>query len=183
MIELNREKALIEKIKQGEKEALGEIFNAYYDRIFRFCFRRTSSKEAAEDITSAVFLNMMKGIKSFKWQGEKSFKSWIYQIANNKICDYFRKKYRRKTINIEEVGELPADELGNPQRDSILKENKEEVQKAISQLSKKDQQVINLVFFEEMTNQEIAEILNCSVNAVYVRLHRALKKLKTLIKK
>ena len=173
------EKALIKQIQNGDKQAMEEIFNNYYDRIIKFCFRRTSSKEIAEDITSAVFLDAVKNIERFQWRGDNSFKAWIYQIANNKICDYFRKKYRHKTIDIEKVGELKADSSSNPQSGLILEQSKQELNEAISRLSPKDQQIINMVFFEEMDSQEIAEVLDCSVNAVYVGLHRALKRLKS----
>lgn len=65
---------------------------------------------------------MVKGIKKFKWRQGNSFRAWIHQIANNKICDYFCKNYKLKTIKLQEGGE--------------------ETNKAISRLSRKDQQMI-----------------------------------------
>lgn len=181
MDKIEGEEILIKRVQQGDKEALGEVFNFYYDKIFRFAYRRTSSQETAEDITSEVFLNAIKNIQSFQWKKADSFKNWIYRIANNKICDYFRKSYRVKTIELERVGELKDGSQNNPQELLISKAHNEEINKAISQLSEKDQQVLNLTFFEEMKTEEIAEVLDCSVNSVYIRLHRALKKLKRLL--
>lgn len=178
---MNGEESLIKRIQDEDKEAMGEMFDFYYDKIFRFAYRRTSSQETAEDITSEVFLSVIKNIQNFRWKKNNSFRAWIYQIANNKICDYFRKNYRSKTIELERVGELKDSAENNPQKELISREDREEINRAIFQLSEKDQQVINLTFFEEMKAQEIAGILDCSTDSVYVRLHRALKKLKPLL--
>lgn len=176
-----KEKVSIQQIQQGDKNALGEVFDFYYEKILKFIYRRTSSQETAEDITSEVFLGAIENIHNFKWKGEGSFKNWIYRIANNKICDYFRKNYGRETIDIDEVGEIRDDIQKDPQETLILEEDAEEIRKIMVLLSEKDQNIINLVFFEEMDVKEIAGILNCSNSSVYTQLHRALKKLKNLL--
>ncbi len=181
MFEADEEKNLIRKIQKGDKEAFGQVYDFYYDKIFRFAFRRTSSQETAEDITSEVFLSAIKSIGRFRYKRNNSFKAWIYQIANNKICDYFRKNYRSPTIELEKAGQLSEKREKSPDAIFAAKSDREEINKVIAQLSGNDQEVVNLTFFEDMKAPEIAEILDCSVNSVYVRLHRALKKLKEFL--
>lgn len=178
---MEEEKDLIKRIQQGDKEAFGEVYNVYYDKIFRFAFRRTGNQEAAEDITSEVFVSAMKSIHRFKYKRSNSFNAWIYRIANNKICDYFRKNYRSPTIELEKAGQLEEKREQSPDAIFAVKSDREEIDKNIARLSEKNQQVVNLCFFEDMKAEEIAEIMECSVGAVYVRLHRALKKLRELM--
>ncbi len=178
---MEEEKDIIKKIQNGDKEAFGQVYNVYYDKIFRFAFRRTSLQETAEDITSEVFVSAMKSIGRFKYKGNNSFNAWIYRIANNKICDYFRKNYRVKTIELEKAGQLEEKKEQSPDAIFAAKTDREEINKNIAQLSEKDQQVVNLCFFEDMKAEEIAEIMESSIGAVYVRLHRALRKLRELM--
>lgn len=172
---------MIKRIRGGDKEAFEQVYDFYYDKIFRFAFRRTGGRETAEDITSEVFVGAMKSIAKFKYKKENGFKAWIYQIANNKICDYFRKNYRVPTIELEKAGQMEQKRENSPDAVFVSKTKGKEINKAIARLSENEQKVINLTFFEDMKAPEIAGILQCSVNSVYVRLHRALKKLKGII--
>jgi len=74
-----------------EAEALGRLYELYYERIFRFCVYRLFNKEIAEDVTSAVFLNVACWMRSFKGRSEQDFRNWLYAIAANQANAYIRK--------------------------------------------------------------------------------------------
>ena len=66
-----------------QAEALGQLYELYYERIFRFCVYRLFNKEIAEDVTSVVFLQVARGIRGFKGRSEQDFRNWLYAIAAN----------------------------------------------------------------------------------------------------
>ena len=84
-----------------QADALGRLYELYYERIFRFCVYRLFNKEIAEDVTSTVFLQVARGIRSFKGQSQQDFRNWLYVIAANQANAYIRKTSRRKKLLAE----------------------------------------------------------------------------------
>jgi RNA polymerase sigma-70 factor (ECF subfamily) len=178
-VNLAKEKELIKKA-QRDPEAFGELYDKYYSQIFGYILKRVADIEVAKDICSETFLKALKNLWKFKWKNI-SISSWLYKIANNEIATYFRKK--KKTISLEKVPEPAFSE--NPLSETIkaqeeLKKYKDflEVQKAISKLEVKYQEVIVLRFFEKKKIKEIAEILEKKEGTIKSLLYRGLKKLK-----
>ena len=81
-----------------EAEALSQLYELYYERIFRFCVHRLFSKEIAEDITSTIFLEVARRIRHFRGRTEQDFRGWLYAIATNQANAYIRKTSRRKRL-------------------------------------------------------------------------------------
>jgi len=81
-----------------DAKALGELYEMYYERVFRFCVHRLFSKEIAEDITSTVFLEVARGMRGFAGRTERDFRSWLYTIAVNQVNAYIRKSSRRRRL-------------------------------------------------------------------------------------
>ncbi len=78
-----------------QADALGQLYELYYERIFRFCVHRLFKKEIAEDVTSTIFLEVAKKIRDFSGNTEKDFECWLYAIAANHANSYIRKNSRR----------------------------------------------------------------------------------------
>ena len=87
-----------------QAEALGRLYEMCYERILGFCVYRLFNKEIAEDITSAVFLEVARGIGAFRGHTVKDFQSWLYAIAANQANAYIRKTTRRKKLLEEAAG-------------------------------------------------------------------------------
>jgi RNA polymerase sigma-70 factor (ECF subfamily) len=83
---------------RSDADALGQLYDLFYDRIFRFCVHRLFSRDIAEDVTSSIFLAVASNIKNFKGRTEADFQSWLYAIAVNHTNAYIRKTSRRQKL-------------------------------------------------------------------------------------
>lgn len=170
------EEELSNQMKNGDDHAFEILYERYFDKIYTFIIRRVGQREIAEDLVSHIFLKAFASRARFVWK--TSFKSWLYQIANNTLIDHYRS--HKSTVefdpNIHQEptilpSVIPAIEIEG------LRKTLNEV---LSKLDARTQKVIQLKFFGEMDNSEIAQIMKISVNHVGVILHRGLNKLKQL---
>ena len=159
-----------------EVEALSQLYELYYERIFRFCVHRLFSKEVAEDVTSTVFLKVAGGIRSFGGRTERDFRNWLYAIAANQANAYIRKTSRRIRLLAESASSLTAATANSDENNSEL--DWPRLYAAIMKLKPEHQTIITLRFFENLKFEQIAEILDAREATVRVTLHRILGKLR-----
>ena len=162
-----------------QADALGQLYELYYDRIFRFCVRRLFSKEVAEDVTSAVFLTIARSIRTFEGRTEQDFRGWLYAIAANQANAYIRKTSRRKRLLAQAAISMRAsstDSAGEPEKLDWPR-----LYVAILKLKPEHQTIIALRFFENLEFEEIGRILNIREVTLRVTLHRILVKLRSLL--
>ncbi len=159
---------------QKNAAGFGELFDAYYDRIYAYAYRRVASSAIAEDIAAEVFEDALRGIRRVRWQG-KPIVAWLYRIAARRVADYYRDGRPEKAIEFD-LG------TNDPRLEEIEKlDEYAGVRIGLAKLNVGDREIIGLAFFDELNGAEIAALLNCSQNAAYVRLHRALKRLKDIL--
>jgi len=175
LVEITEDNDLVLRAKT-QAEALGRLYEMYYERIFRFCVHRLFNKEIAEDVTSAVFLNVARGIRSFKGRSEQDFRNWLYAIAANQANAYIRKSSRRKKLLAEEAGSMVPTAAGSA--DKSLEPDWPRLYAAILRLKPRHQTIVTLRFFENFSYEQIAQILDVSEANVRVTLHRILNKLR-----
>jgi len=176
---LDGEDKIIKKAIEGESSAFGELYDHYQPRIYRFILIRVSRREEAEDLTHQVFLNAWKNMPSYESRG-LPFSSWLYRISRNLIIDFYRT--RKEDLSVEEV---PLEKLGIDSSLHATIENKLEaarLMQAMQELKPEHQEIIILRFIEECSIAEAASALNRSQGAVKLLQHRALNKLKTILK-
>jgi RNA polymerase sigma-70 factor (ECF subfamily) len=160
-----------------DDDAFTQVFYRHYDMIFRYCAHRLFDRHAAEDVSSTVFLKIVRNIGRFEGD-DLSFKKWLFKIANNAINDYLRQQKQRAST-IEAVVDMTRTNSSNPKVNSNSKVRKLALlRKSILNLKPKYQAVIMLHFFEEMKLIEIANILGSKPSTVRNWLHRALVKLR-----
>jgi RNA polymerase sigma-70 factor (ECF subfamily) len=175
LIEQTEDNDLVQRAKT-QAEALGRLYEMYYERIFRFCVYRLFNKEIAEDVTSAVFLQVARGIRGFKGRSEQDFRNWLYAIAANQANAHIRKTSRRNKLLAEAAGSMvPA---AADSADKSLKPDWPRLYAAILRLKPRHQTIVTLRFFENFSYQQIAEILEIKEANVRVTLHRILNKLR-----
>lgn len=168
------ERALLRRA-QTSVAGFGELFDAYYDRVYAYAYRRVGSREIAEDISASVFEDALKNIRRVRWQG-KPFIAWLYRIASRRIADYYR-QYRHAD-SFDELTIVVRDNVG----DAIEREDEfAAVRRGLAKLNEREREIIRLAFFEELDGAAMAAMLGCSRNNVYVRLHRALEKLAKVV--
>ncbi len=162
-----------------QADALGRLYELYYERIFRFCVHRLFNKEIAEDVTSAVFLQVARGIRSFKGRTEADFQNWLYAIAANQANAYIRKTSRRRKLLAEAVGSMMGSAAGGTDNSPDWPR----LYTAILKLKPQHQTIVTLRFFENLKYEQLAKILNVKEATVRVTLHRILKRLRGLLTK
>lgn len=176
---LEGEKNLVELAQRGDPEAFGSLYEYYLPRIYRFILIKVSHKEQAEDLTHLTFLRAWENVRSYKHKGHP-FSSWLYRIARNAVIDHYRRGVPQ--VSIEDVS---AEILGID--DSLIEgaDSKilwEDLLEAIKTLKEIEQDVLIMRFVEDLPHQEIAAAVDKTEGAVKVIQHRALKKLKEILK-
>jgi RNA polymerase sigma-70 factor (ECF subfamily) len=161
---------------KADAQALGELYELYYEPILRFCVYRLFDKQAAEDLTSTIFLEMARGIRRFEGQSEADFRRWLYAIAVNQTNAYVRKSSRRRKL-FERAAALrakgPNEDTGEAgQIDWPM------LYAGIVRLKLEHQTIVTLRFFENLSYDEIARIINIPATTLRVTVHRILKELR-----
>lgn len=169
----------------GRSSTLPHDFEAWYRdhraSVYRYVRFRVATRETAEDVTSEVF---MKALRSLHLYDDKRAapRTWLLRIARNAVTDHLRSLQRRGSLHVslDRVPDLTADVPSQEER--VLKQ--ERIQKLLNGsrlLRPADQEILSLRYGAGLGNGEIAESLGISHNAVAVRLHRALKRLKDAV--
>ena len=166
----------LRQAQAGSQTALTELYNIYFERIYRFIYYRVSHKETAEDLTEDVFVKLFKKLRGLEQLG--AFEGWLFQIARNQVIDYYRRK--KQTVPLEEV-ENTLEYETNIVDIVNLKTEQVVFIKLLKELTPEQQQVIKLKFLEGIDNDIIAEMMNKTEGAIRVIQHRAIAKLRELI--
>jgi RNA polymerase sigma-70 factor (ECF subfamily) len=168
--------AVLAKAKQGNQEALAEIYELYFKKLYRFIFFRVGHKQLAEDLAEDVFLRAFTKLADVS--DNASFQGWLYQIARNLVIDYYRQK--KQIVDIDEL-ENTLEYESNIIDVVDLQHQQKVLLRLLKELGTEQQIVIKLKFLEDLNNAEIAVMLHKSEGAVRVIQHRAITKLQELI--
>lgn len=160
----------------GDESGLDEIMMNYTDGLMLFLTSIVGNIQIAEDLAEDTFV--LLGTKKPKFKGNSSFKTWLYAIARHNAIDYLRKNAKRADISMEDIPELISNEEA-VEAVYIKKEQQIIVHKAMRKLKSEYQQVLWLIYFEEMSNKEAAVIMKKSVRSMESVLYRARKSLKS----
>lgn len=171
---------LIEKAQNGDVNAFGELYERYAASIFRFIYSQTLHRLDAEDITADVFLRAWQALSRYQDQGF-SFSPFLFRIARNALIDSRRKRSYMKEISEDEMLNLPDQMTSEPSALLSTKIQHNELVKILSQLREDYRTVLILRFFNDLSPEEIAQVMGRSVGAVRVLQHRALSSLRKLI--
>jgi len=170
---------LVKRAKQ-DADALGALYECYYERILRFCIHRLFNRSTAEDATSTIFLNVARKIGDFQGEREEDFRSWLFTIASNHVNGHIRKHLRRRTLLAEAGASRAA--MDAPDVSDAVELDWPAVYQAIMKLNPQEQTIVTLRFLEQLSFAEIAGIVGKQESSVRVVLHRSLKKLQSHLK-
>jgi RNA polymerase sigma-70 factor (ECF subfamily) len=160
------------------------VYSDYSEKIRRYLARLVGEADS-EDVTQEVFMKVNAGLKDFR--GDSSLSTWIYRIATNAAMDYGRRsamRPREQSADVELAGnpaceeEIPADPSASPDRQLIRKEMNDCIKGIVDGLPENYRTVLILSDLEELKNNEIAEVLDISLETVKIRLHRARARLR-----
>ncbi|HXG67461.1 MAG TPA: sigma-70 family RNA polymerase sigma factor [Blastocatellia bacterium] len=174
MIERETEAGIIEACRSGDRAAFQELFQAHKDRVYSIALHFSGDAAAASDITQQVFLKLFTIIGQFRYQSE--FTTWLYRIVANACIDEQRKRRRFVPVShTVEVKKMAA--TGSQEERYRRREIADSVQQAIAELKPKLRLPILLKYVEDLSYEEIAEVLGCSKGTVASRLNRGHKAL------
>jgi len=171
------EKRLTERAKRGDREAFAELVEIYKDKIFQLAYRMVGNRQEAEDIAQETFLRVYANLHQFN--ESYKFSTWIYRIATNLCIDRGRKK--RPDFSLDEQAEGTegldwysrlASRDRTPEEKVVTQELQETVQDALNELAPKYRSIMILRYIEDLSLQEISEVLKLPVTTIKTRIHR-----------
>ena len=175
---LDNERRLVESAQAGDGDAFSQLYEAYFERVYRFVYFRVADAEMAEDLASQVFLKAWENLHRYRPHGP--FLAWLYAIARNTVIDTYRT--RRQVVSLDEAAPIPAPEKSLDDRLQLEFELKA-LQEAMQHLTREQQEVITLKFIAEYETDEIARAMGKSDGAIRALQMRALQALARVMKK
>jgi RNA polymerase sigma-70 factor, ECF subfamily len=167
----------IKQVLRGDQDAFAEVIELYKDKVFQICFRMLGNRHEAEDISQEAFIRAYVNIHTFNQK--RKFSTWLYRIATNLCIDRIRKKKPDYFLDAEVKGtegltmySQVAAEGQLPEEEVEEMELQAEIQRQILKLPDKYRSVIVLKYIEELSLQEISEILDLPLGTVKTRIHR-----------
>lgn len=177
---------LAELAGNGDRIAFAELVELYKDKIFHLAYRMLNNKHEAEDAVQETFLRVYTNLH--KYDTNQKFSTWIFRIGTNLCIDKLRKRKNTYSLDAEMPdGEgndyyslMPADEE-TPEKQVIVSETQQQIRKAIDRLPEKYKSVVILRYLQDLSLQEIGEVLDMPVTTVKTRVHRGREYLKKII--
>lgn len=163
------------KVKDGDLDKLGLLFERYRKPLFGFFYGMNKDAPLSEDLVQNVFFRILK--YRYLFRGEGDFKTWMFHIARNVNHDHFRKMKWKGKGDLEQL----ENRLGHHDNRQTEFQQDEEMQilsLALDRLPDDKREIILLSKFHDKKYREIGEILGCSEGAVKVKVFRALQELK-----
>ena len=165
---------LMGRVREGDVELLGELFERHHQRLFHFFLRLARSRSAAEDLVQEVFVRMLKYRHTFR--SESEFVPWMFTLARNAATDL----YRARPKELPEQENTPEPQADEPHPIASLERAEQEgkLRRALARLDPAKREILLLARFSELKYDRIAEQFGISEGAVKVRVHRAMNELK-----
>ena len=162
------DKALVSCTLEGSERAFELLYERHYWMVYRVAYRLSGTKEDAQDIAQEVFVRTARHLKTY--QGKAKFTTWLYRTTMNAAIDWRRKVARRREGAEKYYREAePIDAVDS---------DSSQVLEALDTLSHQEREAIVLVFYEDMTHREAAEVLGRKEGTVSWRIYQAKRKLK-----
>ncbi len=174
---LEDEQRLVDLAKSGNGEAFAQLYEAYFDRVYRFIFFRVTDDQVAEDLASQVFLKAWENLHRYHPKGP--FLAWLYAIARNTVIDNYRT--RKQTVSLDEAAPIASQEEKLDDRLQMEFDVKS-LQAAMQHLTEEQQEVITLKFIADYDTAQIARQMGKSEGAIRALQMRALQALARVMK-
>jgi len=177
---------LIQGLRNGDEAAFKFLVKNYQDRVYNTAIGIVQNAEDAEDVAQEVFIQVFRSIHSFKEESKLS--TWIYRITTSRALDLLRNRKSKKRFGFlqrlfgdsnETLYEVP--DFNHPGVTMDRKENAALLFKAINQLPENQKIAFTLHKLEDLSYQEISEVMQTSVAAIESMMHRAKQNLRKIL--
>lgn len=176
------ENNIIAKILSGDDQAYAYLVNKYQAPIYNLAYRMTGQLQETEDLTQEIFIKAYESLKKF--DVNRKFFPWLYTIALNTLRNHLKKRKPVVLYDEENFHQKPA--VANP-HDPETMVNRAEASRRLDQKIQKlpllQQEAVVLRYYQDLSFEDIAEILDITLSAAKMRVYRGLEKLAGLLQK
>lgn len=175
------EKQLIKQVLKGDSSSFGYFVDTYQDMAMTIAFRLLRNQQDAEDVVQNAFVKAYHNMHTYR--SSSKFSTWFYRIVyNTAITAYNKIKNRSEDYDIDRREIDPIRSESNAVESMEQQEQKERVEEALRKLPESEAIVVSFYYLEEYSIKEISEIMSLTKSNVKIKLFRARKKLKELLK-
>lgn len=187
--ELDPDAALMLRVKQGDFAAFSELVDKYKQSVLNLVYRMIRDATEAEDLSQVVFLQVFKS--AHRYEISAKFSTWLFTIARNLCLNEIRRRSRHRADSLDaphpEHEDQPLQQYEDKKTfsppDSLLQgELEEKIEEALGELPENQRTAIVLCRGDEMSYEQIAQVLGCSVSATKSLIHRGRETLKLKLK-
>lgn len=169
---------LVLQAQNGSSDAFAKLYDVFVAPIYRYIYYRAKNN-AAEDLTELVFLKTWENIRQYR-RGMHRFSSWIFRIAHNVVIDYYRSNHIEEELP-ENVAEYRPELFAQTRAQRSL--NSGILYNAMQQLKDHYRQILTLKYINDLSNDEIAEVLGKNSASLRILQFRALKSLRRIFER
>jgi RNA polymerase sigma-70 factor, ECF subfamily len=169
---------LMARLAAGDQSALRTLMSRHQLRVFRFIVRRVANDALAEELTNEVFVDAWRNAKSY--EGRSQVGTWLIAIAHNRAISALRKR-REEAWDDDKAGAL-ADDADDPEVTAQKGDKAAAMRRCLDKLSAEHREVVDLVYYQEMSIAEVSEIVGIPEATVKTRMFYARKKLSEILK-
>jgi RNA polymerase sigma-70 factor (ECF subfamily) len=162
---------LVTRALSGDRGAFDALFLKYQDYVYNIVYGIVGKADAARDVTQDVFLQVYRSLGTFR-RGSR-FATWLYRVAANRAVDFSRAERRWRWTGLNEEARAKPDPSQGPEETAVRHGEEATVRAVLRMVPPKHRDVLVLRYFQNMSVEEIAEVLGVTVAAAKVRLHRA----------
>jgi RNA polymerase sigma-70 factor (ECF subfamily) len=172
MDQMRADQELVDEVKRGDKVAFSELVKRHQSALLRTCTRMVKDEELAEDIVQETFVKVFRKIHLF--EGRSSFKSWLYQIALNTG----RNKLRSNRLEIVSMDHVQLSTKATAESTLVENDIREILKIEVARLPDRQRMALELRIYEDLSFQEIADIMNCPYDTAKANYRHGILKIK-----
>lgn len=177
---LKSDQSLINKALSGSAQAWDMLVTRHEKRVYNYALRMTMNPDDALDLMQDVFVSVFRNLHQFRH--ESSFPRWLLKIAANRTVDFHRRGLKRQSeFSGDQVFEDIAQTENDPFDDLLKRETNRQIVAMLNQLPSEQRLTVEMKFFQHMTFEEIAQMLEISPNTAKTRLYAGLRKMKAYL--
>lgn len=173
------EQRWIQQVLAGDKQAYANIIDKYKNQLYATILRMTRNPQDAQDLVQDAFIKVYRNLDKYDANG--SFSGWLYRVAINHCMDEFRKN-RYSTVQVE-IDETKVVNHEHPEVVFLKKEKRRQLERLIATLPEDERLIILLRYVNEISYEEIGEVMDVPLSTVRNKLHRAKKKMRETVKR
>lgn len=171
---MNQDEVLLNRVRAFDEQALGQIYDAYFERLYRYAYRFVGDVDSAQDIASETLRRLLEALRDGRPPGHLG--AWLYRVAHNLAMDQHRRHPTGGIVSFEP--DLEQADEADTQTDSEQRIAQDQVRAALAQLTPEQQDVVVLKFLEGYSNAEVGALMDKPEGAIKSLQHRALATLK-----